>query len=76
MSNRTTIVLTRDGWIISGRDEVARRRADGDTTVPAYVVQVDYEGADEETRQRLHGLARELAPQDPQTTDGTAPPAE
>jgi hypothetical protein len=61
MTTPTPVVVTRDGWLISGHEEVARRRETGDATCPAYVVQVDYEGADEEVLQRLHWLAQSIA---------------
>lgn len=54
------IVVTRDGCLVSGYGEVVRRRNRGETTGPALVVNVDYEGADEEVRQRLHWLAESL----------------
>ena len=54
------IVVTRDGWLISGYGEVPRRFERGETTGPAFILQVDYEGADEELLQRLHWLAESI----------------
>jgi hypothetical protein len=59
-NNEPPIVVTRDGWLISSLDGVVRRLARGETTGPAFVLQVDHEGADEETVQRLHWLAESL----------------
>lgn len=58
--NDTPVVVTRDGWLLSSWDKVARKLNRGETTGPAYVLDVDYETADEETRQRVEQLAERI----------------
>lgn len=58
------VVVTRDGWIISGDAALADHRAAGRTHGRAIVVDVDYETADEEVRDRLDMLAVALRSQE------------